>query len=86
MDILYTWINKHYCYPRGINKYKRYKITILPKWKKDATEFPVHVSFHEKRGYQAYLPRPIMEALGDPKFVKFVLKGKHVEVKADNDK
>lgn len=55
----------------------------MPKWKKDETEFPVHVSYHEKRGYQAYVPRPIMEALGDPDFVKFVLKGNKVEVKAD---
>lgn len=56
---------------------------ILPKWKKDETEFPVHVTKHKTRGYQAYVPKPVMEALGDPEFVRFVLKGKKVEVKAD---
>lgn len=55
----------------------------MPKWKKDETEFPVHVSYHKTRGYQAYLPKPIMDALGDPEFVKFILKGKKVEVKPD---
>ena len=56
---------------------------LLPKWKKDETEFPVHVSRHKTRGYQTYLPKPVMEALGDPDFVKFVLKGKKVEVQSD---
>ena len=54
----------------------------MPKWKKDAIEFKVHVTHHETRGYQAYLPKPIMEILGDPETIKFVLKGKHIEVEA----
>ena len=53
----------------------------MPKWKKDATEFEVSVTRHEHRGYQAYLPKPIMEILGDPDTIKFVLNGKKVEVK-----
>jgi hypothetical protein len=52
----------------------------MPKWKKDATEFEVSVTHHEHRGYQAYLPKPIMEILGDPETIKFVLKGKKIEV------
>jgi hypothetical protein len=57
----------------------------LPKWKKDATEFEVSVTHHEHRGYQAYLPKPIMEILGEPKTIKFRLKGKKVELEAGQD-
>lgn len=55
---------------------------MMPKWKKDATEFEVHVTKHETRGSQAYLPKPVMEMLGDPDTIKFVVKGKHIEVEA----
>jgi len=55
----------------------------VPKWKKDETEFPVNVSYHETRGYQAYIPKPIMDLLENPDAIKFVIgKGKKVEVKA----
>lgn len=54
----------------------------MPKWKKDATEFEVHVTKHETRGSQTYLPKPIMDMLGDPDTIKFVVKGKHIEVEA----
>ena len=54
----------------------------MPKWKKDATEFEVHVTKHETRGYQAYLPKPVMDMLGDPDKIKFIIKNKHVEVEA----
>jgi hypothetical protein len=52
----------------------------MPKWKKDATEFEVSVTHHEHRGYQAYPRKPIMEILGDPETIKFVLKGKKIEL------
>ncbi len=56
----------------------------MPKWKKDATEFSIRVSYHETRGYQAYLPRPIMEKLGDPEHIKFILKKRNkIEVQSD---
>jgi hypothetical protein len=71
------------CYPRGKNKYKFQEIVVLPKWKKDETEFPVSVSWHKTRGYQCYIPTPIMDELGDPDFIRFILKGKKVEVKAE---
>lgn len=57
----------------------------MPKWKKDETEFAVTVSWHKTRGYQAYIPSPIMEELGDPDMIKFVKKGKRVEVEAHKD-
>lgn len=53
---------------------------MMPKWKKDATEFEVHVTKHETRGYQAYLPKPVMERLGEPDTIKFVVKNKHIEI------
>lgn len=52
----------------------------MPKWKKDETEFPVSVSHHETRGYQAYLPKPLMDFLGNPDMIKFVIKGNKIEV------
>ncbi|MGI0037821.1 MAG: hypothetical protein ACRD99_05635 [Nitrososphaera sp.] len=58
----------------------------MPKWKKDATEFEISVTSHELRGFQAYLPKPIMEMLGVPKTVKFMVKGKRVELEAGNVK
>ncbi len=57
----------------------------MPKWKKDETVFDVNVNYHEKRGYQVYVPRPVMDNLGDPSVIDFVLKGKKVEVKAHKD-
>lgn len=54
----------------------------MPKWKKDETEFPVSVSYHETRGYQCYLPKPIMELLGNPNAIKFAVVGKKVEVRS----
>jgi hypothetical protein len=58
----------------------------MPKWKKDATEFEVSVTHHETRGYQAYLPKPIMERLGDPDTIRFVVKGQKIEIQAGKEK
>jgi hypothetical protein len=46
----------------------------MPKWKKDETEFNTKVSYHEHRGYQCYVPRPIMEKLGKPVYIKFIVQ------------
>lgn len=54
----------------------------MPKWSKDATEFKVSVNYVDKRGYSSSIPKPIMIALGDPTSIKFVLKGKKVELVA----
>ncbi|MGB6672181.1 MAG: hypothetical protein WBE34_07095 [Candidatus Nitrosopolaris sp.] len=45
----------------------------MGKWKKDAKEFVVGVNFFEDRGYQSAIPRPIMEKLGKPHTLKFVI-------------
>ena len=54
----------------------------LPKWKKDQKEFGVSVTYHEHRGSQFYLPKPILEILGNPKRIKFIVKNKRIEVEA----
>ncbi len=52
----------------------------MPKWKKDATEFIVKVGHHEIRGEQIYIPKPIVEKLGKPDRIKFVIHGKNVSI------
>jgi hypothetical protein len=52
----------------------------MPKWKKDAKEFKVNVNFNEVRGYQSSIPKPIMDILGEPKAIKFMVKGRKVEL------
>lgn len=66
-----------------------FELEPMPKWSKEATEFKVSVSYHETRGYQIYVPRPIVEHLGirtrkedDPKPISFIIKGHRVEVRA----
>jgi hypothetical protein len=55
----------------------------LPKWKKDANEFTVGVNHNEIRGYQSSIPKPVMETLGNPDKITFVVKPKNkVEVQA----
>lgn len=54
----------------------------MPRWKKDEKDFTVKVSYEEKRGYQSYVPKPVMEALGQPETITYSLKGKRVEVRA----
>lgn len=52
----------------------------MPKWKKDATEFKVGVNYVERRGYSSSIPKPVIEVLGNPEAIIFVIKGKKVEV------
>ena len=55
----------------------------MPKWKKDANEFTVSVNHNETRGYQSSIPKPVMETLGNPNRITFVVKPKNrVEVQA----
>ncbi len=49
---------------------------IMPKWKKDETEFPVSVGFNEVKGYWVTVPKPIIEFLGKPDRITFLIKGK----------
>jgi len=53
----------------------------MPKWKRDATTFTVSVNYNESRGYQSSIPKPVMDALGNPDKITFVIKGgKKVEI------
>jgi hypothetical protein len=56
----------------------------MPRWKKDQTEFTVRVTYHEHRGYQTYIPRPVMEMLGKPKSITFIIKNRKIGVEAGN--
>jgi hypothetical protein len=53
---------------------------LMPKWKKGATEFTVSVNHNTTRGYQSSIPKPVMEVLGDPPAITFIVKGKKVEI------
>lgn len=44
----------------------------------DFTRLTVSVTCHQHKGYQSYLPKPIMEMLGNPNTIKFVIKNKKV--------
>ena len=44
------------------------------------TSLFLSVTYHEHRGYQSYLPKPIMEILGNPKAIKFIIKNRKIEV------
>ena len=54
----------------------------MTRWKKDAKEFEVTVNFEEKRGYQSYIPKPIMLLLGNPNSLKYMVRGKRIEISA----
>jgi hypothetical protein len=56
----------------------------MPKWKKDAKVFTVSVTFHEVRGYQTVVPKPVMAHLAHPGRLTFEIKRKKVEVRAAN--
>ncbi len=53
----------------------------LPKWPKDARTFTVSVNHHKRRGFQSSIPKPVMEKLGNPDKITFLIKPrKKVEV------
>ena len=54
----------------------------MPKWKKNTTEFLVSINYVEKRGYQSSIPKPVIDILGKPSTIKFIVKGKKVEIVA----
>lgn len=58
----------------------------MPKWKKDAKEFTVSVNYNEARGYQSSIPKPIMEALGQPESITFLVSGDNVKILGDSGK
>ena len=46
----------------------------MGKWKKDAKEFVVGVNYVEDRGYSSSIPKPIIDKLGKPNSIKFLIK------------
>ena len=59
----------------------------MPKWKRDASHFTVGVNHNATRGYQSSIPKPVMEALGNPSRITFLIKPrKRVEIVAAEDK
>lgn len=45
----------------------------MPKWKADATEFSVNVTYNEEKGSQIRVPKPILEKIGNPEKLKFII-------------
>ena len=57
----------------------------MTKWAKDATEFTVSVTRKEKlMTSYSYIPKPILDKLGTPKRITFVLQDELVLVKAED--
>jgi hypothetical protein len=52
----------------------------VPKWKKDAKEFEVGVNYAEGRGYSSSIPKPVIEILGNPSSIKFIIKDNGIMV------
>ena len=57
----------------------------MTMWAKDATEFSVSVTRNVKsKTSYSYIPKPILDRLGTPKRIMFVLQDGLIVVKADN--
>ena len=54
----------------------------MPKWQKDQKEYIVGISYDERRGTQVYIPKPIIEMLRNPVSMKFVIRGKKIEMES----
>ena len=52
----------------------------LTRWKKDAKEFPVSLSFDGTNSMTCRIPKPILELLGEPDGIKFIIKGANIIV------
>lgn len=48
----------------------------MPRWKEGEKEFVVSVNF--SKGNKVNIPQPIIEMLGNPEKIKFVIRGKRV--------
>ena len=55
------------------------------RWKADATEFTVGMSYFEGRGYLCTVPMPIVRRLGLKKRITFKVSGKDVIVLPGQD-
>jgi len=45
----------------------------MPKWKSNAAEFIVSVTYNEEKGSQIRVPKPLLERMGNPSKLKFVI-------------
>ena len=54
------------------------EIKYMPKWKKNETEFSVSISNDGNGSHVCRIPKPIIEKLGNPNRIKFVLSGKKI--------
>jgi hypothetical protein len=54
-------------------------MNIMTKWKKDQKEFVVSVTYHDRRGCQCYLPKPMTEIMGKPSRIRFIVR---IEIEA----
>ena len=49
----------------------------MGRWQKDAKKFTVSVTYHDTRGCQGYLPKPVMDRLGCPYRITYrIVRGK----------
>jgi len=52
----------------------------LTRWKKDQKEFSVKLTFDGTNSTICRVPKPIIEILGNPSNIRFVIRGKSVIV------
>ena len=55
----------------------------MTRWKKDATEFSVSLFIDKSRGSMCIVPKPIVDLMNSPKKIKFIVKGKRIELEQD---
>jgi len=58
----------------------------LTRWKKDEKEFGVKLTNDRSGSIICRVPKPIVELLGEPEGIKFVIAGKKVVVEAGSKK
>ncbi|MXX20335.1 MAG: hypothetical protein F4Y82_00015 [Cenarchaeum sp. SB0665_bin_23] len=54
----------------------------MTRWKKDETEFVVSLFINKSRGSMCVVPKPIVDLLGEPKSLTFIVKNGRVTVEA----
>ncbi len=58
----------------------------MPKWKKDETEFRVSITENKSCGTSySYIPKPILEELGNPIKLMFKKSKSQIVVKSGDD-
>jgi len=56
---------------------------MLTRWKKDQKEFSVKLTFDGQNSTICRVPKPIVEFLGNPGNLKFVIKGNGIIITKD---